>query len=146
MPTAMADRRSPPSSDRRRNPNTPAEPISRQRTRRMGDRRDSPRFPMTFLVREHGEDNLWEERAGDLSIGGIHWTGSAPPKGNLVDVRFRLPGIPRELRASGEIIRLSDAANGINFHVRFTELDVESELAIARYLDDLIAGGTGTGA
>lgn len=96
---------------------------------------------MTFLVRDQGEDNLWEERQGDLSIGGIHWTGKTPPKGQQVEVRFRLPGIPKELRASGEIIRLSEAGGGIGFHVRFTELDVKSELAIAKYLDDLITEG-----
>jgi len=128
--------------DRRSNPNTPEEKISRVRERRMEDRRDSPRFPMSFLVRDLGEDNLWEEREGDLSVGGIHWLGKTPPRGQNVEVRFRLPGVPRELRAQGEIIRLSSDDKGIGFHVRFTELDVTSELAIAKYIDDLIAAGT----
>lgn len=131
----MSERRS---IERRRSGNTPDEKISRVRERRMGDRRDSPRFPMKFLVRDTGEENLWEEREGDLSIGGIHWTGSTSPKGQHVDVRFRLPGVPKEIRAQGEIIRLTEAGKGLGFHVRFTELDVESELAVAKYLDDLI--------
>src|SRR5687768_6337345 len=101
----MSERRE---TDRRRSLNTPDEKISRQRDRRLGDRRDSPRYPMKFLVRDVGEDNHWEERDGDLSIGGIHWMGKTPPKGERVEVRFRLPGVPRELRALGEIIRLSD--------------------------------------
>lgn len=105
----------------------------------MGDRRDSPRYPMKFLVRDQGEKNHWEEREGDLSIGGIRWSGKTPPKGQSVEVRFRLPGVPKEIRAEGEIIRLQDLDKGIGFHVRFTELDVPSELAVARYLDDLIA-------
>lgn len=134
----MAERRS---NARRKSTNTPEEAISRQRERRNDDRRDSPRYPMTFLVRDPGEDNLWEERSGDLSIGGINWTGKTPPKGNQVDVRFRLPGVPKEIRAQGEIIRLSDGEKGISFHVRFTELDVTSELAVAKYLDDMIAAG-----
>ncbi|MBX5481331.1 MAG: PilZ domain-containing protein [Myxococcaceae bacterium] len=132
----MSERRQ---TDRRRSANTPEEKISRIRERRQGDRRDSPRYPMTFLVRDSGEDNLWEEREGDLSLGGIHWRGKTPPKGKAVDVRFRLPGVPREIRAQGEIIRLQDLDGGIHFHVRFTELDVKDELAIARYLDDRIA-------
>jgi hypothetical protein len=135
----MPNRRS---AQRRNNPATPEEPISRQKERRAEDRRDSPRYPMSFLVRDAGDDNaLWEEREGDLSIGGIHWKGKTPPVGAQVEVRFRLPGVPRELRARGEIIRLSTAGKTISFHVRFTELDVESELAVARYLDDLISSG-----
>lgn len=132
----MPDRRT---TDRRKSANTPDEKISRQRERREADRRDSPRFPMRFLVRDHGEDNLWEEREGDLSLGGIHWLAVHPPRGERVDVRFRLPGIPREIRAQGEIIRLSEAGKVLGFHVRFTDLDVESELAIARYIDEQLA-------
>jgi PilZ domain len=131
----MSERRT---SERRSSPSTPEEKISRVRERRMGDRRDSPRYPMTFLVRDQGEDNPWEEREGDLSIGGIHWLGKTSPKSQLVELRFRLPGVPREIRAQGEIIRLSEGGKGIGFHVRFTELDVESELAVARYIDDLL--------
>ena len=65
-------------------------------------------------------------------------SGKTSPKSQVVDVRFRLPGVPKEIRARGEIIRLSEGGKGIGFHVRFTELDVESELAVARYIDDLL--------
>ncbi|MGA9524317.1 MAG: PilZ domain-containing protein [Myxococcaceae bacterium] len=123
-------------TDRRSGTNTPEEKISRVRDRRMGDRRDSPRLPMTFLIRDQGEDSPWEEREGDISIGGIHWLGKTSPNSQKVEVRFRLPGVPKEIRAQGEIIRLSEGGKGIGFHVRFTELDVESELAVARYIDD----------
>jgi hypothetical protein len=122
----------------RRNENEKDE--SKQQPHSTDDRRDSPRYAMSFLVRDLGEENLWEEREGDLSIGGIHWLGKTPPRGQHVEVRFRLPKVPREIRAQGEIIRLSEAGKGIGFHVRFTELDVESELAVARYIDDLIIG------
>jgi hypothetical protein len=105
------------------------------------DRRDSPRVPMTFLVRDADHDEgEWEERVGDLSVGGLSWLGKTAPLGREVDVRFRLPGVARELRARGEIIRLKqnvDAA--LHFQVRFTELETQNELAIAKYLDDLIA-------
>jgi hypothetical protein len=47
--------------------------------------------------------------------------------------------VPKELRARGELIRVKAAGAGIDFHVRFTELDVVSELAIARFLDAAIA-------
>jgi hypothetical protein len=104
------------------------------------DRRDSDRVPMTFLVRDAGNDTgEWEERAGDLSLGGIAWKGRTEPLGKEVDVRFRLPGTPRELRARGEIIRLKAIDQGLYFQVRFLEIDTPTELAIARYLQDISA-------
>ena len=75
------------------------------------DRRDSPRVPMTFLVRDADHDEgEWEEREGDLSLGGISWHGKTAPLGREVDVRFRLPGVARELRARGEITLPSNLA------------------------------------
>jgi hypothetical protein len=104
------------------------------------ERRDSPRVAMTFLVRDVGlKDGEWEQWVGDLSLGGIHWRGKSAPHGTLVDVRFRLPGVPKEVRCAGEIIRVKAEGQGIDFHVRFTELDVESELAIAKFLDEWLA-------
>jgi hypothetical protein len=100
------------------------------------ERRDSPRVPMNFLVRDVGlKDGEWEERTGDLSLGGISWRGKTAPHGTEVDVRFRLPQVPKEVRARGEILRVKAAGVGIDFHLRFTELDVRAELAIARFLD-----------
>lgn len=100
------------------------------------ERRDSPRVPMSFLVRDVGlRDGEWEERHGDLSLGGISWKGKTAPHGVEVDVRFRLPGVSKELRARGEILRVKAAGVGIDFHLRFTELDLDAELAVARYLD-----------
>lgn len=102
------------------------------------ERRDSPRVPMYFLIRDVAEGGSYVEREGDLSLGGIHWRGKYPPHGTDVEVRFRLSGVPKEIRAKGEIIRVMDRGNNIDFHVRFTELDVGAELAIAKYLDQMI--------
>ncbi|MDP2274398.1 MAG: PilZ domain-containing protein [Archangium sp.] len=104
------------------------------------ERRDSPRVPMEFLVRDVGlRDGEWEERKGDLSLGGISWRGKTAPHGTEVDVRFRLPLVPKEVRARGEILRVKAAGVGIDFHLRFTELEVRAELAIARYLDEWLS-------
>lgn len=106
---------------------------------RGDERRDSPRVPMTFLLRDISNPKAgWEERHGDLSIGGIAWRGKTPPHGTTVDVRFRLMGVPKEIHCKGEIIRVVDQGQTIEFRVRFTELDVNAELAIAKYLDDWI--------
>jgi hypothetical protein len=106
---------------------------------RGDERRDSPRVPMTFLLRDvSNPKGGWEERTGDLSIGGIAWRGKTPPHGTTVDVRFRLMGVPKEIHCRGEIIRVVDQGQTIEFRVRFVELDVNAELAIAKYLDDWI--------
>ncbi len=116
----------------------PTVPDAKSLKSRSGDeRRDSPRVPMHFLLRDVAkQDGEWEERDGDLSLGGIYWKGKTAPHGTEVDVRFRLSGVPKEIRCRGEILRVLDKGQNIDFHVRFTELDVTSELAIAKYLDD----------
>ena len=113
-----------------------------RRAAAVEDLRDSPRVPMTFLLRDLGDARGdWVEREGDLALGGIAWKGKTPPLGKRVEVRFRLPRVSRELRAEGEILRVVRRTGGIDFHVRFTELDIQSELAIARYLDAFEKGG-----
>lgn len=129
----MAERRD---KERRADEKVP-EPLERSASeRRREDRRDSPRLPMKFLLRDLKDDSGWHEREGDLSLGGIAWAGKYPAMGTDVEVRFRLPGVPREVRASGEIIRVVQKSGGIEFNVRFTELDVRSELAVAKFLDE----------
>lgn len=114
----------------------------KRRKRFTEDRRDSPRVPMTFLVRDVGlRDGEWEEREGDLSLGGISWRGKTAPHSTEVDVRFRLPLVPKEVRARGEILRVKAAGMAIDFHLRFTDLEVRSELAIARFLDEWMMRG-----
>lgn len=94
---------------------------------------------MTFLVRETNDTaGEWEEREGDLGLGGISWVGKTAATGEGVDVRFRLPGVARELRARGEILRVKAEDGRLLFQLRFVELDLENERAIAKHLDDLL--------
>ena len=62
--------------------------------RRREERRDSPRVPFVFLLREEGT-SAYRERYGELALGGISWRGPYPNEGMMVDVRFRLDGSPR---------------------------------------------------
>lgn len=101
------------------------------------ERRDSPRVPLRIWVRDLAEGGSFEERDGELALGGLFWSGRHPPSGRRVDVRFRLPGHPKEMRAHGEIIQLSPQPGGtVGFHVRFVDLDLSTELALARFLDE----------
>jgi hypothetical protein len=98
------------------------------------ERRDSPRVPMRFLVRRAGSEVAFEPHEGDLSLGGCAFRGGGMEPGWALEMRFLLPGVADEMHVRGEVLRTSDAAAT---RVRFLDLPVEAELAIARYLDDM---------
>ncbi|MCP3144069.1 PilZ domain-containing protein [Pyxidicoccus xibeiensis] len=108
------------------------------------DRRDSPRVPMRLRVRRAGNSGPFESQEGDLSLGGCAWQGSGLEAGAKVEVRFKLPILPDEVEATGEVLQVSQGAQGPLAHVRFLDLPVEAELAIARHLDDVLRSGGGT--
>jgi uncharacterized protein (TIGR02266 family) len=104
------------------------------------ERRDSPRVPFEFMVREKSLGGSFEARSGNLSIGGVYFSGSHPPVGSEVEVRFVLPGNDQEIEAAGEVIRVRRTLDQFGSHIRFTEISVEGELAVARYLQAIGAG------
>lgn len=106
------------------------------------DRRDSPRVPIRLKVRQAGGTEEWRERDGDLSLGGVAWNGDGLTAGTAVEVRFQLPGSPAEVEVRGEVLQVTQGPQGPAAHVRFQDLPVEAELAIARHLDNVrLAGG-----
>ncbi len=98
------------------------------------DRRDSQRVPIRLLVRDAALGGSFEEREGNLALGGVYFTEGHPPYGNRVEVRFILPGTRNEVRATGEILRVSRDGGSFGAHVKFRDLPLETELAIARFL------------
>jgi hypothetical protein len=98
------------------------------------ERRESPRVPMRFLVRRAGSEAGFEAFEGDLSLGGCALRGGALEGGTQVELRLLLPSAPDELKVQGEVL---PGARGEAARVRFLDLSVEEELAIARHLDDL---------
>ncbi|GEJ55671.1 PilZ domain-containing protein [Anaeromyxobacter diazotrophicus] len=99
------------------------------------DRRDSQRVPIRLLVRDSALGGSFEERAGNLSLGGVYFAEGHPPAGARVELRFLVPGLRGEVRCEGEILRVTRAAGAFGAHVRFQDLPLETELAIARYLE-----------
>ncbi len=110
-----------------------AHPATAQRPQ---DRRDSPRVPFRFLARCAVDGEAFEETRGDLSTGGVFWGTAHAPHGAEVEVRVTLPGETSEIHARGEIVGRR-AAGGPG---RFTALAPDDELAIARYLDEVVIG------
>jgi uncharacterized protein (TIGR02266 family) len=140
MPT---DRRA-PGRDRRaksaaaKEKEAPAKVALRKRERRMGDRRESPRLPIKVWVKNTG--GTFEEVEGDISVGGMHFLNKLPIKGKRIDLRFKLPGREAEVRVSGEVVQVSAKGDKHGAHVKFTDLDIDTELAIARFIDERTGG------
>jgi hypothetical protein len=120
--------------ERRSNPE-PQEPIERQGAeRRQEDRRASVRAvrKVMVVVMPSGEPR---EVKADLSLEGAQFTLGSPPAAPEMEVRFRLPEIKDEVRVTCTVQRTAPAGNETSVHVRFGELDVRTELALARLLD-----------
>jgi hypothetical protein len=98
------------------------------------ERRESRRVPFRFQVREAATGGSFVERDGNLALGGIYYAGLHPPVGAVVEVRFLLPGHSDEIMALGEVLRVSREGEVFGAHMRFTEIPLESELAVARFL------------
>ena len=98
-------------------------------TRDNHDRRDSPRVPFSFRVRCAREQEEFEQSNGDLSTGGVFWAAGHP-----------VPCRDDEIAARGEIVGSREKQGLVGFHVRFVELSTEGELAIARYIDEVVIG------
>jgi hypothetical protein len=103
---------------------TPADPNA--------ERRDSARIPVRLLVREPALGGSYEEREGNLSIGGVLYWALHPPVGGRVEVRFFIPAFRREVRAVGEVLRVTREGGRFGTHVRFVDLPIEEEMTLAR--------------
>ncbi|HTN51556.1 MAG TPA: PilZ domain-containing protein [Anaeromyxobacter sp.] len=100
------------------------------------DRRDSGRVAVRLLVRDAALGGSFEERPGNLSLGGVWFDGLHPPVGSRFELRFLLPGEREEIRAIGEVLRVSREGDRFGAHLRFLEIPLEAELAIARHLQE----------
>lgn len=104
--------------------------------RRMGDRRDSPRICLKMWVRMVEAGGSFEEKDGDVAVGGAYFEDKHLPVGKQVQLRFTLPGKTEEIRCDGEVLRISEQADRFGAHVRFIDMPTEAELAIARFIDE----------
>ena len=99
------------------------------------DRRETLRVPIRLMVRDASLGGSFDERAGNLALGGVYFAEGHPPYGARIEIRFLLPGQHTEVHAVGEILRVSREGSAFGAHVRFQDLPLEAELAIARFLE-----------
>jgi hypothetical protein len=130
--TITRDRRS--KIDRRHLKLVP-EPLERFGERREGEeRRSSPRAPLRLWVVDPGESGVPAVYEGEVSLGGASWWTRYPPLAAEVDIHFRLPeGF--ETKAHARVLRVLDDGDDHRVQVKFTDLPVKAELALARYLE-----------
>jgi hypothetical protein len=98
------------------------------------DRRDSQRVPIHLLVRDAALGGSFEDRDGNLGIGGVYFDALHPPVGSRMELRFLVPGAQDEIHAIGEVLRVSREGERFGAHVKFADISLDAELAIARYL------------
>ena len=110
----------------------------RELTDSGAERRESPRVRVRLMARDLGEGGSFTEHDGNVSLGGAFIQRAEPPVGHLFEVRIRLPRLRREVRVRAEVLRVSEDPTQPGVHLRFVPMDLESELAIAQYLDDVL--------
>jgi acyl-coenzyme A thioesterase PaaI-like protein len=64
----------------------------------------------------------------------VYFEGFHPPVGSRVELRFLVPGAREEVRVTGEVLRVTREGPRFGAHVRFLEIPLDAELAIARFL------------
>ncbi len=98
------------------------------------DRRDSHRVSIHLLVRDAALGGSFEPFEGNLGIGGVYFDALHPPVGSRVELRFLVPGAPEEVQVLGEVLRVSREGARFGAHVKFVDIPLDAELAIARFL------------
>jgi hypothetical protein len=99
------------------------------------ERRESDRVPIELLVRDAALGGSFEPYTGNLALGGVWFDAFHPPVGSRVELRFLVPGGREEVRAVGEVLRISREGSRFGAHVKFVDIPLDAELAIARFLE-----------
>src|SRR5512146_3256991 len=86
------------------------------------ERRESERVPIELLVRDAALGGSFEPYTGNLALGGVWFGAFHPPVGSRVELRFLMPGGRDEIRAVGEVLRISRDGARFGAHVKFVDI------------------------
>jgi uncharacterized protein (TIGR02266 family) len=101
-----------------------------------GDRRTAERIPVEMWVEESNAEELYFQRSGNLSVGGIFLENTIPhPMGTQVELRFTLPGEAQPIKVKGRIVNVPDAG-GFGMGVQFVDLDGATRERIHRFVEN----------
>jgi len=74
--------------------------------------------------------------AHDISVGGMMVTTAEPRwPGELLRVRFTLPGKTRAIRATCQVVDLVEVPRGVGLRLRFLRLAADAQIAVHEYVD-----------
>jgi uncharacterized protein (TIGR02266 family) len=98
------------------------------------ERRESPRIPVEMWVEESTERELYFQRSGNLSIGGIFLENTIPhPKGTVVNLQFTLPGDTQPIRVRGEIVNAA-SSDELGMGIKFVDVAPDVERRIGEFV------------
>lgn len=88
------------------------------------ERRASERIAVELWVEESTERELYFQRSGNISTGGMFLERTIPhAKGTVVNLQFTLPGDSQPFRVRGEIVNVGDDEETLGMGVKFVDLD-----------------------
>src|SRR5262249_26630623 len=100
-----------------------------------GDRRKSARVPVEMWVEESRGQELYFQRSGNLSRGGLFLENTIPhPIGTPVMLQFTLPGQHEPLRVRGEIVSASHLGE-LGMGVKFVDVEPQTQAHIDASID-----------
>ena len=117
----------------RRDPRERRNPRHAPSDRRNEERRDSPRTEIAYDFKEPG--GRWRSTMGDLSVEGAAFITTTPPAGNAVVLKISIPTFTVPIIAIATIVSRVGLTEGTKLGVRFTDVGVEAELAIAEWVE-----------
>jgi len=80
----------------------------------------------------------YDRHLGNIGIGGVFFAKPLDlPTGAMVQLRFTLPEMDKAVEAKAEVVEITAVGKPatVGTRVRFVDLDLRSELLIARFLD-----------
>jgi PilZ domain-containing protein len=98
------------------------------------DRRESRRLAVALMIRDLALGGSFEPRRGNLALGGVFFDDLHPPAGDRFEVRFLLPGGSEQIRAEAEVLEVVQEGEIFGTRLRFVDISLEHEMAIARCL------------
>ena len=100
----------------------------------IDERRRDKRIPVDMWVEAEDGEDLYMQRAANLSVGGAFFAQTVPTLvGTKVKLRFQLPGDAVEIECMGEIV--SAAEKGLGMGVRFVDLPEAARAKIEKLID-----------
>lgn len=106
------------------------------------ERRKDRRVSVDLWIEAEEGDDLYMQRAANLSVGGAYFVNTVPQKvGTHVKLRFSLPGEPGEVECTGEIVSASE--HGLGMGVRFVDLAASDRERIEKLIERLASGTPG---